>query len=1806
MPDTNLSKPTPDTDACADPKLPDHPVGSVLDTLQHSARELGATANELAEQPPTIALFSAVEKITEDILKLREPALEAVAQQSIDALLADLDKYLTEKSNTATWLVAKVDSIMGEWRSAYPLQGGNVPDDLRASIRRSQQNFDRQLEKCAVADDHERDAKKALDIHDSEMDAKGVPSQADLELLDRRSHDHSAARRAVFVARRDAIDALAPTSSAHPATSEPTGLPVDTSTPVAPPETAHVSHDSSDAARPDSLNEAGGDSSRQTLSAAAPENDVRDSDQDSPSGGPSTVPPDSRDHSPQKVPTAEPASVARPARDTPPEETGHDNALRAAHAALWDAVGTGRLGLAYQIALADQSVEGRVDQPSPELLAAVALGTVVRRPDDDMALEFGRRIGDLTDRIDFRNVDQSTGDALNLLLFAASLFPALFASELGGVPLLRRVEFSDGLTPVFRLAGAVAKHAEKLQTVRLDLPTLTGILDEGAWKDRFARHADEVTRWKSSATFAKFLYAPASAVWQHWLRDGGILDELAHLLSSDEAAHEERVRQIVDQLTDKRSVNDLITNTDQKEIGRGGQRIMGRALSQFQSRLAEPLALARAWLGLMEAKPGGAGYVHGIVKQLHSDIDSLVPVARDALQTLQRASPAVPLASALCCTLNAIESLDSVFRRKQEGDGNIAIGPIQALADDLLFVPGLHVDSQGDIPESISPADALARLIDADAHAKTLEGAFDLRLGQNDLLGAQAVCIRMSSEDDPAEDTCLDRLRRAIAQAREDLQRRLYEVTDKLEQAFINGQISEDLRADLTASIADTTRLVEDRNQALTAASDVAAIEAQIEPCFASAIAKVKAEIENYLPLYDSHEQALVQHALDVGDLTILHEQIDCLKADQPLRSPDARGLSHLQSLLEIVDQLADELEGTAGPSYGALVRAAADREDILGLEFSALSAGQSKRSAELLEVWYLMALRRRADSELASRFFEVLGFTITDVQVRSDATVVLRTEPLRDRELCPVHSFGSAARGRYEVVLNWNASSREPIIQAVGSAPHERKVVLHFGKLIRADREWLRLWSIQNSVQFLTVDETLVLYLASLPDGALRALFDCTLPFTCAEPFFTAAGLVPPESFFGRESERSTITERFGSCFVYGGRQLGKTALLNAAQAAFHNPASGRLAPFVDLKVHGIGKGREPVHIWLVLWDVFVQLGAIDPEQPMPRGQDSLVAAIENTVTRWLDREDQGGILLLLDEADDFLASDLKNDFRVSTRLKGLMDKTRRRFKVVLCGLHNVLRNTDRANHPLAHFGEPICVGPLLGNGDLQQARALIRDPLAAVGYTFENENLLTKILVWTNYYPSLIQLYGEALLRYLRQTLGRKVPYTITSEDIQAVFNRDQFRDYIRDRFSLTLRLDERYEVIAYAMAYHLLQNEPDRLSGELLSTEIRDYAEEAWPEGFEIPDKQFDTLLREMCGLGVLRQRPVSSGRSFYVFRNPNVLLLLGDIDNILEVLWKDDREIPPDFEASVFHAQYPRDKPQSPRRSPLTWEQEALLKRGGRVAVLSGTRAADHGSVREFLYQSMDDKHLRRLDAAVNDKAFRSKLTGSRHPDRGTITISLVHDEDQWTMRWIEEASSVLKTIKRGKALRVVFLADPDQLWNFVSYLPDEYLYEDNGLFDWVATQPWTTPFLRQWCSDQNLHEATNKIDDLLNITGGWPLLLTRYAESDKKNWKGKSSELEDYVSRYREDLLDALGLGSPMVRAQLSPMREMGPLKQDDFQAYVDLGDQNLQAFTPDDLRRRIWWGTQLGLMQEDHGAVSLNPLVARILADDTP
>ena len=115
-----------------------------------------------------------------------------------------------------------------------------------------------------------------------------------------------------------------------------------------------------------------------------------------------------------------------------------------------------------------------------------------------------------------------------------------------------------------------------------------------------------------------------------------------------------------------------------------------------------------------------------------------------------------------------------------------------------------------------------------------------------------------------------------------------------------------------------------------------------------------------------------------------------------------------------------------------------------------------------------------------------------------------------------------------------------------------------------------------------------------------------------------------------------------------------------------------------------------------------------------------------------------------------------------------------------------------------------------MTSNGEWKAAQDLVREPLQAIGCRFGRDDLSTRILAHTNYYPSLIQLYGAELTRRLRDS-ERAFPYAIDDDAIDKAYGSRELRDAIRERFLLTLQLDQRYEVIAYALAHELKEGVP-----------------------------------------------------------------------------------------------------------------------------------------------------------------------------------------------------------------------------------------------------------------------------------------------------------------------------------------------------------------------------------------------------------
>ena len=126
---------------------------------------------------------------------------------------------------------------------------------------------------------------------------------------------------------------------------------------------------------------------------------------------------------------------------------------------------------------------------------------------------------------------------------------------------------------------------------------------------------------------------------------------------------------------------------------------------------------------------------------------------------------------------------------------------------------------------------------------------------------------------------------------------------------------------------------------------------------------------------------------------------------------------------------------------------------------------------------------------------------------------------------------------------------------------------------------------------------------------------------------------------------------------------------------------------------------------------------------------------------------------------------------------------------------------------------------------------------------------------------------------------------------------------------------------------------------------------------------------------------------------------------------------------------------------------------------------------------FLEEKLERGCLRRL-TFCNDASQLVRAINLLRPGTETY-VCLVDENEPWTLNWLEKAASALRSAQRGAKFRVVFRADPEQLWRFVADLPVSYLDTYNDLFDWVTAQPWNATFARRWCSDVSLPEVAGK-------------------------------------------------------------------------------------------------------------------------------
>lgn len=411
-----------------------------------------------------------------------------------------------------------------------------------------------------------------------------------------------------------------------------------------------------------------------------------------------------------------------------------------------------------------------------------------------------------------------------------------------------------------------------------------------------------------------------------------------------------------------------------------------------------------------------------------------------------------------------------------------------------------------------------------------------------------------------------------------------------------------------------------------------------------------------------------------------------------------------------------------------------------------------------------------------------------------------------------PVAAFGSgvAEDGFRAVCINgmYDADGLIDIMKKIGDAKHT--LILIDTALSKSERRRLarKTKNALGDKLFAVVDRTVMMFLVRNYDENKinRMLVSLIAPFGYYQPYvWDSANVMPPEIFMGRKNELERIKSATGVNIVYGGRQLGKSALLKKAKEDIDWDENNDRAVYIEIK----GKNYEEAarKIGHELYDQFILEEDIDTTD-----WDELSRAIKRRLQSTTDPKIPY-LLLLLDEADTFIESCEAVNYKPFDALKEIQSIGVGRFKFVIAGLRNVVRFKREAalgnNSVLTHL-QAMTVKPF----NTSEARELLEIPLHYLGLRFpkEKEYLITLILATTNYFPGLIQLYCAKLLEAMRSKdyagydEANTPIYEISEGHIKKVLADPAFMQQIREKYEITLKLDEDnyYYLIALLMAY------------------------------------------------------------------------------------------------------------------------------------------------------------------------------------------------------------------------------------------------------------------------------------------------------------------------------------------------------------------------------------------------------------------
>lgn len=319
----------------------------------------------------------------------------------------------------------------------------------------------------------------------------------------------------------------------------------------------------------------------------------------------------------------------------------------------------------------------------------------------------------------------------------------------------------------------------------------------------------------------------------------------------------------------------------------------------------------------------------------------------------------------------------------------------------------------------------------------------------------------------------------------------------------------------------------------------------------------------------------------------------------------------------------------------------------------------------------------------------------------------------------------------------------------------------------------------------------------------------------TEVSPYSSKGEVSNPSMFIGRKFEQDRITFSERATFsIVGARQIGKSSLMGALRRHYREQARPEVYA-ITLTLQ-----EDPPRFYR-------RIAMLLGKSRAPRSSHEFAELLELH-----HQQTRIPALFLIDEVDGLLSRERQQGYPVLTAMRRLQQQDVCWF--VLAGYWELMRLGNDYHSPLYNMSEVIELGPLKP----EDARELVISPMARMGLSFENEQLVQDIVYVTHGHPHLIQFICNQLLE--RMTANRRPVFT--QQDWQAVRTSDVLKSYVTRNFKSNAGILD--ELIVYStLAAQRFTHE--QLEQALLSYEV------------DLPLRTREESVRKLKLVGILQE-------------------------------------------------------------------------------------------------------------------------------------------------------------------------------------------------------------------------------------------------------------------------------------------------------------------------------------------------------------